>query len=249
MNILQSAANEASISSPKAFDQWADSWWNPQGSFRPLHELHPTRMKFIVGEVTRLLPSLLTPLPTPMKNLKILDIGCGGGLTAESLCRLGGKVTAIDESEKTIAVARQHAAEQELSINYHVLDAEKLLEMGEKFDLVLALEVIEHVSDYKKFLDICAQLTKAKGFLIFSTLNRTAMSYIKSILIAENILGWIPKGTHAWKKFLKPSELATPLQQRGFLAKNIQGLDYQISTKSWILSNCLDNNYIVSFAK
>lgn len=246
---MQSAANGPGISSPKSFDQWAESWWNPQGPFRPLHELHPTRMKFILGEVTRLLPSLLAPLPTPMGNLQILDIGCGGGLMAESLCRLGGKVTAIDESEKTIAVARQHAAEQGLAINYHLLDAEKLLEMGEKFDLVLALEVIEHVDDYKKFLDICAQLTKPQGFLIFSTLNRTAMSYIKSILIAENILGWIPKGTHAWTKFLKPSELAAPLQQRGFLAKNIQGLDYQITTKSWILSSRLDNNYIISFGK
>lgn len=246
---MQSTPDGSDVSSPKAFDRWANDWWDPQGPFRPLHELHPTRMKFIVGEINRLLPSFLSALPTPMEKLQALDIGCGGGLTAESLCRLGAKVTAIDESEKTITVAKQHAAEQGLAIHYQRGDVEKLLEAGEKFDLILALEVVEHVDDYKKFLDICAQLTHPQGLLIFSTLNRTVMSYIKSILIAENILHWIPQGTHSWKKFLKPSELLDPLQKRGFLAKNIQGIEYQILTKSWNLSNRLDNNYIISFAK
>lgn len=233
----------------KPFDKWADDWWNPNGSFKPLHDLHPCRMEFIVNQTEEYFNNTSPVTHNIWPNLDVLDIGCGGGLTAESIARLGARVTGIDESHKTISIAAQHACLENLQIDYQPITLAALIAQNRKFDLILALEVIEHVDSPTTFLEECTALLKTKGTLIISTLNRTPVSYLKSIIIAEHVLKLIPQGTHDWSKFLKPAEISSVLKTKGLFFKQQKGIDYRPLHRQWVLSNNISNNYIMAFTK
>lgn len=225
------------------FSALADQWWAPDGPFRPLHELNPTRLDFlrqtIGGHFERDADSV-----RPCEGLTVLDIGCGGGLVAEPMARLGATVTAVDASPENIAAAAAHAASQGLDIAYRSGTAEALTAEGLTFDVVLALEVIEHTADPGGFLASCRALTRPDGLLILSTLNRTARSYIFGIIGAEYIARWVPPGTHDWRKFMKPSELSRSLRAAGFQLSNLMGMIYHPLTQSWSLAeDDLNINY------
>ena len=205
------------------FSAIADEWWDENGKFAPLHRLNPTRLSYLRTQILRHF-SLDDASATPCNNLSLVDIGCGGGLIAEPMARLGASVTGVDASETNIAVAGLHAKNAGLSIDYRATTAEQLSLEGAKFDVVLALEIIEHVADTGFFYDAVTSLVKPGGLLILSTLNRTAKSYAISIVGAEYILRWLPRGTHTWSKFIKPSEMARDLRQRGFTVMDTKGL-------------------------
>ncbi len=209
---VRSTVDPAEISH---FSSHAQGWWDKDGTYSPLHKMIPPRMEFLVSS----LPSI--------KGLDILDIGCGGGLTCEPLTRLGARVTGLDADPHAIKVATQHADDMGLSINYRHGSAEELGDEGRRFDVVLALEIIEHVSDPQAFVEACAKLVKPTGFIVFSTLNRTWKSYALGIVAAERVLNWAPVGTHSWNKFVKPSELAYYCEHSGMKPEKISGLVYR----------------------
>ena len=184
-----------------------------------------------------------------MKGLKILDVGCGGGLLCEPLARLGAEVTGIDAGQANINIATQHAKDSGLDITYQCTTSEELAAMGLQFDVVTALEIVEHVADVNLFINSCATLTKPGGQLFMSTLNRTLKSYAFGIIAAEYLLRWVPKGTHQWNRFLEPAELAAPLEKNGLLLKTLKGLTLDPFTNSWKLSDDLDVNYLLSAVK
>ncbi|MCD8494018.1 MAG: bifunctional 2-polyprenyl-6-hydroxyphenol methylase/3-demethylubiquinol 3-O-methyltransferase UbiG [Alphaproteobacteria bacterium] len=204
----------------QAFSKDAPSWWNESGPFAPLHRLNPVRMGYIRRQICTHF-GLSQDSLHPFTDLNILDIGCGGGLACEPLARLGGMVTGVDADPVAIDVAREHASLSGLDITYKNDSAEHL---KESFDVVLALEIIEHVSDTESFVKECARLVKPGGLIIFSTLNRTAKSYTLGIIAAEYILRWVPQGTHSWKKFLRPAELARLARGNGLTVKGTAGL-------------------------
>ena len=218
-------------------------WWNPDGPFKPLHWLTPARMEFIRGAVG-FHYGLPDEARTPFKGLSVLDIGCGGGLACEPMARLGAKVTGVDADQSAITVARAHAADQNLEIDYVAGAAEDL---GKKtYDIVLALEVIEHVSDPQVFMSLCSKLLKPGGILIVSTLNRTWKSYALGIVAAEYILNWAPKGTHDWKKFIQPAELARMSRQQGLTVIDVCGMVYDPVKRDFFLKpQDVDINYFL----
>lgn len=207
------------------FSKIASEWWDEKGKFAPLHRLNPTRLSYLRD---RILEHKNTPsdAATPLSGISLLDIGCGGGLVAEPLARLGANVTGIDASEKNIAVAAQHAAASEITINYRAMPPEELVTEGAAFDVVLALEIIEHVADVHAFYATLQSLVKPGGLLIMSTINRTAESYLKAIIGAEYILRWLPAGTHSWAQFITPDELTTGLREHGFLVDAPCGITF-----------------------
>ncbi len=204
------------------FSKDAARWWDEDGPFRPLHRLNPARLDYICGQIKQHYGLDENSL-RPLENLDILDIGCGGGLVCEPLARLGGNVTGVDADEKAVAVASEHAAQGGLKIDYRCDSAENI---GQKFDVVLALEIVEHVNDVDSFVHDCVNLCKPGGIIIFSTLNRTAKSFALGIVAAEYILHWVPRGTHQWKKFLRPSELARSIRRAGAHITGSKGLAY-----------------------
>lgn len=210
------------------FTKDSETWWDETGPFAPLHRLNPARMTYLKGQIEARFGSL--------KNLDILDIGCGGGLVSEPLTRLGARLTAVDGDAQAIRVAKDHAAQNDLKINYLVGDAAQLLEDKKRFDVVLALEVIEHVENHADFVALLTKLVKQDGLIIISTLNRTAQSFALGIVAAEYILGWVPKGTHNWQKFLKPSEINSMLRCHNFMTKDVTGLTYNPIAQSFNLS-------------
>ncbi len=220
------------------FSRIADEWWSETGKFKPLHKFNPIRISFIRREIERKF--------TINSSLKILDVGCGGGLIAEPFAKIGASVTAIDASEKNIAVAKIHAEKSALNIDYRVCAAE---EMNEEFDVVLALEIIEHVSDVEKFISSCAKLIKPNGILFIATMNRTLKSLATAKFAAEYILRWLPAGTHDWKKFLKPSELNKIASQQDLHLNRLMGFNYNILKDEWRESENLDVNYIAVYLK
>ena len=173
-----------------------------------------------------------------------MDVGCGAGLICEPFARLGASVTGIDASDTALTQARTHAVQQGLDIDYQLKTIEDKIKQKEKYDVVLALEVVEHVDDVSFFLKACADLLKPGGLLFISTLNRTPISYLKSIVLAEYVLKWIPQGTHDWNRFLKPSEIAEPIQEKGCFFTTFKGIDYNIFKREWELTSSLNNNYI-----
>jgi 2-polyprenyl-6-hydroxyphenyl methylase/3-demethylubiquinone-9 3-methyltransferase len=226
------------------FSAQAEHWWDPEGEFRPLHRFNPVRLGYIRDRLCTHYSRDPRALGT-LEGLTILDAGCGGGLVSEPLARMGGTVTGIDASEKNIGVATAHAAAGGLGIQYRACTVEALAEEGARFDVVIALEIIEHVADPALFIQKCAELMKPGGAIILATLNRTAKSFIFAIAGAEYVLRWLPRGTHRWDRFRKPSELADMLGQGDVEVTDITGVTYDLIQDEWRLSKDLAVNYLL----
>jgi 2-polyprenyl-6-hydroxyphenyl methylase/3-demethylubiquinone-9 3-methyltransferase len=225
------------------FSAMAAEWWDPTGKFRPLHKFNPVRLAFIRDRLAARFardPATLRPFT----GLRLLDIGCGGGLLAEPLCRLGADVVGADASEKNIATAAIHAAEQGLTIDYRHATAEALAAAGERFDVILNMEVIEHVADRDAFLACCAEMLKPGGVMFVATLNRTLKALGLAVIGAEYILGWVPRGTHDWSKFVTPDELKRGLAAAGLGVAEIAGVSYNPLLDTWSLSSDTAVNYM-----
>ena len=207
------------------FNQLSKEWWNPKGKFKILHNILPVRIEYILEKI----PNKV------IKNLNILDLGCGGGLTCEPLSRLGAKVTGIDFIEENINIAKQHAIQSNLSINYIKQDLEKM-ELNQKFDMILLLEVLEHIDDWHLIIKKIKKNLKPKGKIIISTINKTKFSKIFGIYFAENILNWVPKNTHNYNKLIEPKKLITELTKNEFIVKDLTGMNYNLLSREWILN-------------
>ncbi len=227
------------------FSALAEDWWDPEGRLKPLHALNPARLGFIRDRAAAHFGR--DPLgPFPLKGLKLLDIGCGGGLAAEPLARLGAEVLGIDASEAAISAAATHAAESGVEMRYRATTAEALLAEGGRFDLVVTLEVVEHVADLESFLGAAAGLVAPGGAMVAATLNRTLKAFATAIVGAEYILRWLPRGSHDWRRFVKPSELTGALRREGLEVTDLAGLVYNPLTDSWRLdAQELDVNYML----
>jgi 2-polyprenyl-6-hydroxyphenyl methylase/3-demethylubiquinone-9 3-methyltransferase len=230
------------------FSAIADEWWSESGKFKPLHKFNPVRILFIRKKIIEHF-SLDKKSLAPFSGLKILDVGCGGGLISEPFARMKADVTAIDASEKNVQVAKIHAEKSQLKIDYRANSAEDLVKNGEKFDVVLALEIIEHVADVENFIKSCAELVKPNGLLFIATMNRTAKSFLSAKIAAEYILRWLPAGTHNWKKFLKPSEINFHASRCGLDLQSLAGFSYNLLKDEWRESENLDVNYATVFVK
>mgnify|MGYP006113761461 CR=1 FL=1 len=229
------------------FSRLAEEWWDVEGKFKPLHMFNPMRIKYIL-DISLEHFKIHKKNKLPLENLKLLDIGCGGGLISEPMRRLGGKVTGIDASSNNIKIAKTHAKKNNLNISYFDLPPEKL-KLKNEFDIILNLEVVEHVEDLNLYLSSCFQLLKPGGIMFTATLNRTITSYIKAIVGAEYVLRWLPIGTHDWNKFLKPEELEKKLTDLNFRVKCMAGLSFNPFFKEWKQSNDLSVNYILVVQK
>jgi len=225
------------------FAAMADAWWDPHGAFAPLHKLNPTRIAFIRDRVAAAF-GRDPEAPQPLRALRLLDIGCGGGLLAEPMARLGATVVGLDASQRNTAIAARHAASEGLEIDYRCAAAEELAQAGERFDIVLAMEIVEHVAERDGFLAACASLTAPDGLLFVATLNRTAKAFLLAIVGAEYLLRWLPRGTHDWRKFVRPSELAAGLRPAGLDIVELTGVAYNPLADSWRLAADLDVNYM-----
>ena len=229
------------------FSNLADEWWDVNGKFKPLHMFNPIRIEYIIEEISNHY-KLDKKKENLLNNLKILDIGCGGGLISEPMCRLGGDVTGIDAAEKNIKVASIHSKKSNLKISYLNKSPEQL-EKKKSFDIILNLEIVEHVDNLDLYLKSCSNLLKKNGLMFTATLNRTFTSYIKAIVGAEYMLRWLPIGTHDWNKFVKPEELEKKLFDENFTTKNINGLSFNPFLKRWKKTNDLAVNYIICSVK
>lgn len=245
----QQTASTIEPSEVEGFAAIAHEWWDEKGKFAPLHRINPTRIRYLKEQIPAHF-SCTDETATPLGNLSLLDVACGGGLVCEPMARLGATVTGIDAAKEAIAVATQHAAAQQLPITYRTTATEALAAEGVQFDVVLALEIIEHVADTGLFYDALSQLVKPGGLLIMSTLNRTAKSFALGIVGAEHILRWVPKGTHQWKHFVKPSEMAEALMARNFTIRDTTGLTFDPLSWSFSLNpKDLDVNYFLTSVK
>lgn len=231
------------------FARLAEEWWDPRGKFAPLHHLNPVRLGFIRDHAAaHWRRDALSG--APLKGLSLIDVGCGGGLICEPMARLGAKVTGIDATPRNIATARAHAEGQELAIDYRETTAEALAETGAQFDIVLALEIVEHVADVDLFLQSIGRLARPGGLVFLSTLNRTAKAWALAIAGAEYVMRWLPRGTHDWRKFLKPSELVRGLRAAGVEPQEITGVVYNPLSRDWSLNRRdLDVNYMLYGSK
>ena len=226
------------------FSRLSHQWWDARGPMAALHKFNPVRLAYIRDRVAEHFgrdPKRLDSLA----GLRILDIGCGGGILSEPLARLGAAVVGADPSETNIAVAKEHAAQSGLAIDYRSTTAEALTEAGESFDVVLAMEVVEHVTDVGLFVGLAAALVKPGGIMIIATLNRTMKSFALAIVGAEYVLRWLPRGTHQWEKFITPNELEIAIEQRGMEITEETGVIYNLFADRWQLSTDMDVNYMV----
>jgi 2-polyprenyl-6-hydroxyphenyl methylase / 3-demethylubiquinone-9 3-methyltransferase len=228
------------------FSKIAEEWWNPNGKFKPLHKFNPIRISYIKENIVKSLK--IKQNKNPFKKIRILDIGCGGGLLSEPMCRLGAEVTAIDASTKNIAVAKLHAKKNNLKINYICASPEKL-KTKKKFDVILNMEIIEHVEDVKFFLKSCSNLLKKNGIMFVATLNKTLKSYAFAIVGAEYILKWLPIGTHDWEKFITPDDLIYILKKNDVRLDRLDGMKFNLVTDRWKISDDKSVNYIGTFIK
>ena len=228
------------------FSDLADEWWDVKGKFKPLHMFNPIRLEYIIEKIKHHFQT--NDKNNFLNNLSILDIGCGGGLISEPLARLGGVVTGIDASEKNIKVAQLHSEKNNLNIRYINKSPDEFKEF-EKFDIILNLEVVEHVEDVNLYLKSCYKLLKKNGIMFTATLNRTFTSYLKAIIGAEYILRWLPIGTHDWNKFIKPEELEKYLMEKKFKTLDIKGLEFNPINSKWKRSDNLSVNYIICSKK
>ena len=229
------------------FSKLADEWWDVNGKFKPLHMFNPIRIEYIIENIKKYF-KIKKNKADFLEGLNILDIGCGGGLISEPMSRLGANVTGIDASEKNINIAQLHAKKSGLQINYINASPEELNEV-EKFDVILNLEIIEHVDNVNLYIKSCSKLLKKKGLMFTATLNRSFISYVKAIIGAEYILRWLPIGTHDWNKFLKPEELENFLSHEKFSTVDIKGLKFNPFFNKWKKSNDLSVNYIITSLK
>ena len=228
------------------FSKIAADWWSPNGKFKPLHKFNPIRIKYLKENIIEHFK--LKQTNSPLKGLNILDIGCGGGLLSEPITRLGAKVTAIDASKKNIQVAKFHAKKNSLKINYLCSSPEKL-NLNKKFDIVLNMEVVEHVEDLNFFIKKSSNLLKKNGLMFIATLNKTFKSYVFAIIGAEYVLRWLPIGTHDWEKFVKPDNLVSLAINSNLKLKKLSGMKFNPIINNWSLSNDKSVNYIAKFKK
>jgi len=229
------------------FSRLSEEWWDVNGKFKPLHMFNPIRIEYITNKIKTHF-KLRTDRSNYLEGLSILDIGCGGGLISEPMARLGAKVTGIDASEKNINIAKLHSKKNGLKINYLNASPENL-EHIEKFDIILNLEIVEHVNNVNLYIKSCYKLLKKNGLMFTATLNRSFISYIKAIIGAEYILRWLPIGTHDWNKFIKPEELEKFLLDEKFTTLDVKGLKFNPFLKKWKKTNDLSVNYIISSLK
>ena len=229
------------------FSDLAEEWWDVNGKFKPLHMFNPVRIEYIIENIKKHF-KISQNEPSFLEGLNILDIGCGGGLISEPMARLGANVTGIDASIKNINIAQIHSKRSGLKINYITASPENLSNK-EKFDIILNLEIVEHVENVNLYIKSCSQLLKKNGLMFTATLNRSFISYVKAIIGAEYILRWLPIGTHDWNKFIKPEELENFLSQEEFSTKDIKGLKFNPFLKKWKRSNDLSVNYIITSFK
>ena len=229
------------------FSDLADQWWDVNGKFKPLHMFNPIRIEYITNNIKKHY-GIKKDKDNYLNGLNILDIGCGGGLISEPMARLGGNVTGIDASEKNIKVAQIHAEKNNLKIQYLNTSPENFKELG-KFDVILNLEIVEHVEDLDLYFQSCKNLIKKNGIMFTATLNRTFSSYVKAIIGAEYILRWLPIGTHDWNKFIKPEELEKDLLDKDFTTIDIQGLEFNPILRKWKKSKNLSVNYVICSKK
>jgi len=228
------------------FSKIAEEWWDPNGKFKPLHNFNPIRIKYIKDNIVKDLN--IKSLNKPFKNINILDIGCGGGLLSEPMRRLGANVVGIDASKKNIQVAKFHAKKNKLNIEYKVASPEQL-KTKIKFDVILNMEIVEHVEDVNFFIKKSTKLLKQNGIMFIATLNKTLKSYAFAIVGAEYILRWLPIGTHDWQKFIKPNDLINISKINNLTLKNLDGMKFNILDNSWKVSSDTSINYITKFVK
>ncbi|MDC3022498.1 bifunctional 2-polyprenyl-6-hydroxyphenol methylase/3-demethylubiquinol 3-O-methyltransferase UbiG [Candidatus Pelagibacter sp.] len=228
------------------FSRIAEEWWNPEGKFKPLHKFNPVRIEYIKDNILK--DFSLEKKDKPLKGIKVLDIGCGGGLLSEPLCRLGAEVTGVDASEKNIEVAKVHAKKMKLKIDYFCSSPEKM-KNSQKFDVVLNMEIVEHVEDINLFLRSCANLLKKNGIMFVATINKTLKSYLFAIIGAEYVLRWLPIGTHDWEKFVKPHDLTEILKKNNLTLTKLDGVKFNILSNKWNLNSDTSVNYISKFSK
>lgn len=226
------------------FAKLAREWWNPHGKFKPLHKFNPVRLAYI-RDVSERHFALTPRAARPLEGLRLLDIGCGGGLLCEPMARLGAAVTGIDPAARNIEIAKLHAAESRLIIDYRATSAEALVEAGEGFDIVLAMEVVEHVADVPGFLAAVASLVNPGGIVLVATINRTLKALGLAIIGAEYVLGWLPRGTHHYEKLVRPEEIEAPLKQAGLTIIETAGVNYQPLLDRWQRSQDLSVNYMM----
>jgi 2-polyprenyl-6-hydroxyphenyl methylase/3-demethylubiquinone-9 3-methyltransferase len=238
----QSTVDAAEV---ERFSRLAADWWNPRGAMAPLHKFNPVRLAYIRDQAAAHFqrdPKRLDSL----KGLRVLDIGCGGGLLSEPLARIGAAVVGADPAANNIEVATLHAAETGVTVDYRCTTAEALADAGERFDIVLAMEVVEHVSDVSLFMRRCAEMVKPGGLMLTATLNRTLKSFALAIVGAEYVLRWLPRGTHQWDKFVRPEELEAALEAGGLRRIGETGVIYNLLADKWQLSSDMDVNYMIT---
>lgn len=226
------------------FSAMAAEWWDPKGKFRPLHKFNPVRLAYIRDRVSENF-GRDAKAPQPLKGLRLLDIGCGGGLLSEPMARMGADVVGADASEKNIMIAKTHASGSGVAVDYRAVTAEALAQAGETFDVVLNMEVVEHVDNVPLYMKSCADLVKPGGLMLTATLNRTARAWALAIVGAERILRWLPKGTHDWNKFLTPDEIKTLLTRNGLIVTGETGVVFHPLADEWRRSRDMSINYMV----
>ena len=228
------------------FTNLANEWWKYDGKFKTLHKINPVRLEFIISQIKKNF-NISNIEEKPLSGLKVLDIGCGGGLMCEPLARLGAEVTGIDAVEKNIKSAQIHANQNDLNINYKLGTVEEL--PNDKYDIILNLEIIEHVNNQKLFISKSSELVNHSGLMFVSTINKTIFSIVFAKYLAEYVLGFLPKGTHDWKKFLPPEDVYAMLIKNNFEIIKSVGINYKVLSDKWVKSNNMEANYIVSAKK
>ena len=228
------------------FSKMAAEWWDPNGKFKPLHKFNPIRIKYIKENIINSFK--IKTKKKPLDKINILDIGCGGGLLSEPMTRLGADVTGIDASIKNINIAKLHAKKNNLKINYLCSSPEKL-KIQKKFDVILNMEIVEHVEDINFFINSCSKLLKKNGLMFVATLNKTLKSYMFAIIGAEYVLRWLPIGTHDWEKFVRPEDLKKILSKNNLKLEKLDGMNFNIIKDEWSVSSDTSINYIVKSIK
>lgn len=245
MSVTDTAAGRTvDAAEVERFSRMADEWWNPRGKFRPLHKFNPVRLRYVrdtVGARFDRDPRSVRPF----EGLRFLDIGCGGGLLSEPMARLGASVVGVDPSATNIAVARLHAERSGLAIDYRQGTAEDLAAAGERFDVILNMEVVEHVADVDHYLTTCAGMVSPGGLMVVATINRTPKALLLAIVGAEYVLRWLPKGTHSYEKLVRPEEIEGPLRRAGMAIEETTGVFYNPIADEWRISSDTDVNYMM----